>query len=517
MNLSSSNIKKLQLPTPCELRVWLAKNSDIEPLPMSGFQQDLMEKGDEHEARVLRELELSYPNLVDIGGRDNPQARADTAAAIAGGSQFIYQGLLTANHVIAEQEVTIVGYPDFMIPLGPNRWEISDAKLPTSIYRELKRTGIVERPDQSYVFSQIRLYGWLFEQNFPGVDFELKIYPGSGIPEDVDYLDGGGVLKEFERILEIWDMPTEPPEAVGLSKCKKCDFRDHCWTRALEEKSVGVVNHINLDKTAQLADEGITTYTQLSESHDPASLTTFLSPSKSNPDDPRQQGPARKVLAHIEALETNEVVHLTDADGIEIPISPAICSDANYVMFDVENLAADSDQPIMVYLWGLQVFGQEPGPFKPALADFSDDADQRCWEDFLGAAEEIISEHPGIKFVHWSSHDRSCVQTYVDRYGDNAAGTAATVLATLLDLEAVVKRSLALPVSGTSLKTVEKLTGFKRSTDVVGGDDSIAAFLKARNTSDSAERQRIMDDLVAYNREDLEATWAVHEWVSRKD
>ena len=41
----------------------------------------------------------------------------------------------------------------------------------------------------------------------------------------------------------------------------------------------------------------------------------------------------------------------------------------------------------------------------------------------------------------------------------------------------------------------------------------MARYIEATETDDEAERAAIMDEILAYNREDLEATWAVMEWL----
>jgi len=79
---------------------------------------------------------------------------------------------------------------------------------------------------------------------------------------------------------------------------------------------------------------------------------------------------------------------------------------------------------------------------------------------------------------------------------------------------------VALPLPSYSLKVVEKLpqlvelTGFHRSAeDVAKGDESIAAYTEAVEAGDGARRDELMEQLAAYNQEDLEATWAVQKWL----
>jgi predicted RecB family nuclease len=45
----------------------------------------------------------------------------------------------------------------------------------------------------------------------------------------------------------------------------------------------------------------------------------------------------------------------------------------------------------------------------------------------------------------------------------------------------------------------------------------MAKYIEATETDDELERATIMDEILAYNREDLEATWAVLEWLRGLD
>ena len=83
----------------------------------------------------------------------------------------------------------------------------------------------------------------------------------------------------------------------------------------------------------------------------------------------------------------------------------------------------------------------------------------------------------------------------------------------LLDLLPITYESVALPVSSYGLKAVEQLAGYERQLEEYGGEWSMARYIEAMETRDEAVRAEIMDEILAYNREDLEATWAVMGWL----
>ncbi len=185
-------------------------------------------------------------------------------------------------------------------------------------------------------------------------------------------------------------------------------------------------------------------------------------------------------------------------------------------MFDLEGVQPKLDELEKIYIWGMQPFGESPGPFRAGVAGFGRDGDREGWEDFLRKADEIFHEHGDIPFVHWASYEKTKINLYLERYGDRD-GVAERVKRNLLDLLPITRASVAVPLSGYGLKGIETLTGYERQLDEFGGEWSMAKYIEATETDDELERASIMDEILAYNREDLEATWAVMEWLRRDE
>ena len=119
------------------------------------------------------------------------------------------------------------------------------------------------------------------------------------------------------------------------------------------------------------------------------------------------------------------------------------------------------DELDKIYLWGMQVFGEQPSEFLAATAGFGDGGDESGWIEFLTHASQLFRVYGDIPFVHWSPYEKTNVKKYVDRFGDSDA-IAARVLANLLDLFPITKDSIALPVPSYSLKRIEQYVGYKR-------------------------------------------------------
>ncbi len=92
-------------------------------------------------------------------------------------------------------------------------------------------------------------------------------------------------------------------------------------------------------------------------------------------------------------------------------------------------------------------------------------------------------------------------------------GVASRVLSNLVDLFSLTRNSVVLPLPSYSLKVVEKFVGFQRRDTSANGAWSIAKYIGATESNDPAAREAIVREILAYNEEDLDATWAVLDWL----
>lgn len=159
--------------------------------------------------------------------------------------------------------------------------------------------------------------------------------------------------------------------------------------------------------------------------------------------------------------------------------------------------------------------GENPGEYIASTAGFGLDGDRQGWEDFLANAASIFDVYGDIPFVHWATSEATFIKEYLKRYGDTT-GRAARVQKNLLNLLPITERSVVLPLSSYSLKTIEKYVGFERTQDEYGGTWSMAKYIDATETEDQVMRAEVMDSFRTYNKEDLAATWSVLQWLLEK-
>ena len=488
MRLTASDIVCLYRPTPCSLRLYLREH-DIPESEPSAFDQIIQTLGQVHEQRHLSTLGA----YEDIGAAAREQRVSRTVEAIRNRVPVIYQAEFEHDAIINGSPVTIVGRPDFLI-LDNNDYIIRDSKLSRK----------VDEDHHEEIGLQLQLYGWLFERTVGTPAKYLQVHTGTGDVVDVPYEGGAGALAKLAEVLAIKQLTTEPYEPVGWSKCGGCSFAKTCWPRALEQQDVSLVMDVDQNLARQLHSDGICTAAQLVSGYD----ATRLSELKRRWGAKQQKvgKKADRILLNAEVLTTKQERLLA---------SPVLPVSENFVAFDLEGLPPQLDDLEKVYLWGMQVYGKKPGRFLGVTSGFGADGDREGWEKFLETANAIFAEYGDIPFVHWHHYERVHIELYARRFGERN-GIAARVLRNLLDLLPITKNAVVLPLPSYSLKVVEQYVGFKRTQDEYGGSWAMAQFILATETHDENERNARMAEILKYNAEDLEATWAVFEWLREK-
>lgn len=481
LKIKPSYFYNLYRPSKCDLRLYLQLKG-VEPAPPSAFEEVLFRLGQLHEKNHLS----TFPEFSDLTGK--PAER--TLEEIRKESPVIYQGELRAQMPVEGHVLDIVGIPDFLIKEGAGYF-IRDCK----IARHATEDKHPEIP------RQLQIYGWLFEKNTGKRPSKLEVLKGDGAIELIDYQGEAVAISHLQELLTVIALSEEPYSPVGWSKCLSCGYNDLCISRAYESQTVALLPDVDQGLARRLKELGVLTIADLATRYSETSLSELKKPHGAKEQKVGKR--ATGILLQAKAmLEKKEIVVK----------KPDIPPSKNYVMFDIEGLPPYLDELDKIYLWGMQVFGENPGGFTYSLAEMGADGDRRGWEDFLKIAGRIFAAYGDIPFIHWANYEKAKIKTYLDRYGD-IDGIAARVHDNLIDLLPITKNAVILPQPSYSLKVVEQHVGFKRSQDEYGGDWSIAKYIEAVETEDEKERQSIMDEIIKYNEEDLQATWAVFEWL----
>ncbi len=451
------------------------------------FGELLKRLGEAHETRYLETLG-AYVNLSGVPDSyaDFQERRNATQSAVRTGEDILYQPVMFGWRDVDGEQDFIMGIPDLLVREGDGY-----------LVRDCKLARHVSDRTHPEIARQLELYGWLLEQEYGEEPLRLEVLLGDGEILELPYDGGRKALAELDRIKALSRISEAPYEPVGWSKCAGCPFKLSCWDRADQRQDVAVLFGVDQKVARQLHADGNGSYADMLQGSNIEGLMQLNGVGETK---------ARKILRHAEARYTGKV--------LQIGRFPHLL-DRPYVMFDIEGVPEQPEEWEKAYLWGLQVFGgSQEGWYRGAVAPFRDDGDWRCWEGFLDEARDIFEEHGDIPFVHYASYEKRMINRYVERYGD-PAGVAGRVLDNLLDLYTLVPKTVILPDPSYSLKLVEKRAGYQRSQAEYGGEWSIAKYIAAVETGDATAYEEAIGEVLIYNREDLEATWAVFQWMAR--
>lgn len=486
--ITASVFYGLHRPSPCDLRAYLRARKEPEGKP-SPYEEVILELGKFYEQKHLSSL----GDFEDLRGGAEDERIARTIECVKKGVAVIYQPLFRSVTKVDGRDLEIVGEPDLLVREDDGY-----------IIRDVKLSRRITEKDHPEIVLQLGLYGWLYEKTIGSKSRRLEVFAGTGVLETVEYSMVEKAYGELERAARMLREEEAPFSPVGWTKCGTCGFRERCWPPAVDSKDVATIPGVDQGLVRALRNITVLTAGDLLNTFDVEKLASFQRPWGQRLQ--KVGKAAEKIFRFAKAISSGA------EELIQVPSVPM---SENYVMFDLEGLPPQLDELDKIFLWGMQVFGAKPSEYFGEIANSGSDGDREGWEAFLERARLIFDMYGDLPFVHWHHYERTKLDAYIERYGDGK-GIAERVRRNLLDLLPVTQASVALPLPSYSLKVVEKYVGFERTQNEYGGDWAMATFIRATETSDEETRAKLLDDIRTYNREDLEATWAVLQWLKTK-
>ncbi|MEX1245062.1 MAG: TM0106 family RecB-like putative nuclease [Thermoanaerobaculia bacterium] len=489
MRFKATDVYDYYRPSKCERRVALRARGEPEQETDTAFAELLRRLGSVHERGHLATL----PGVVDLSPPRDPEERERrTLEAIRDGAPAVFQSRFRTEIVLDGETCELVGEPDFLIrDPASGGYFIRDSKLARNINSDRHLA----------IPLQLQIYGFLYERAVGQRPFGLQVHAGTGEIVLVPYDGEAAILAALSEHRRMQLASPDGYEPVGWTKCKGCGFEDRCWGLAKAAGDVALLTAVSQKRARELHARGISTIRDIASAiEDPAHRDYFWTGKKK----PHLKVFVPTLLRSADSYLSNTTLTLG---------SPDLPDARNFAVLDLEGLPPYMDDLERIYLWGVKVFGDKPSAYLPAQAGFGPDGDREGWFAFLALAGRLFAEYgPDLRFVHWSNYEKTKINLYVERYGD-PSGIAVRVLANLVDLLAVVRDSVVLPLPSYSLKVVEDFVGFKRSDKNANGSWSIAKYIEATETNDPAARDGIVGEILAYNEEDLDATWTVIGWL----
>ncbi len=418
----------------------------------------------------------------------------ETLAAMRSGADLIYQGALFDGRWM--------GYPDFLqrVPrpstLGDWSYEVIDAKLA----REAKGGALL----------QVLLYADLLREVQGVMPEHVHLALGGPEPRTFDFrvTDYAAYFRSIRsRFLEsLRNAPVDVPHAPEpVAHCDLCDWIQVCGRERREADHLSLVAGITRHQRRALGERGIVTLEGLATAQVPF--------------EPRVDGISAHSLEWIhaqagiqlEGRRTGRHLHellqpITEGRGLAAlpPPSPGD------FFFDLEGDSFALTHGIE-YLFG---FADAAGEY---TADWALDrtAERRAFESFIDRVMARLREHPGLHIYHYAPYEPTALKRLMGRYASREDEVDALLRGgVLVDLYHVVRHALRASVESYSIKKLEPLYGFVRSTDLWSASRALASFEAWLELGGGADdRDRLTAEIQGYNRDDCVSTLRLRDWL----
>ncbi len=411
---------------------------------------------------------------------DYRQAQEDTLAAMRVGADVIYQAAMFDGRWL--------GYADFLERVGPMGYEVVDTKLArsakaaallqTSLYSDLLAAMQGNEPDRmhlvlgdgtkpSFRVSDYRAYLHHAKARLEAIAFGA---PVATYPEPVDHC---GVCRWYELCEKRWRDDDNLVLVAGLSR-----------SQARKLGAVGVATVAALaTSNGNLASSGIGDAT-LERLHRQAELQVR---------ERDTQSPAYELIP-------------PERPNLGLALLPE--PTPNDLFLDMESDPWGLDGGLE-YLFGVLGVDQN----FTALWAHDRAAEKLRFEEFIDLVIARLDAHPDMHVYHYAGYEPNALKRLMGRHGTREAEVDRLLRGqVLVDLYRVVKHSLMASRESYSLKDIEALYTGKREGAIAEAGSSIVAYERWTERRE----QPILDEIAAYNGDDLRSTLLLRGWLEAR-
>jgi predicted RecB family nuclease len=447
--------------------------------PQAGL---IRRKGDEHERAYLAELRTRGFRILEVELGDElkwERAAAETAEALAGGVDVVYQGVFVHDGWR--------GIADFLERQPDGSYEAADTKLA----RTSKPAHILQLC--FYTEQLARVTGR--EPAF------MHVVLGSGLR---DSYRPGDFMAYYRRIRQRFlEFVADPPATYPLpvSHCSICDFLERCKAQWERDDHLTLVARLRRDQVPRFEEAGIGTLAGLAAAQ-PDTEIPRMTPSTF------EALHDQAALQHGARITGRHEYHLLEPApkrGFELLPKPS----PGDVFFDIEGdpfWAADRG---LEYLFG--VLWREDGgtAFRPFWAH-DRESEKRAFEELVDFLHERLRADPGMHVYHYAQYEPVVLKRLMGLYGTREEEVDDLLRGdVLVDLFAVVRHALRASFSTYSLKDIERFYLDGRTAEVKGGADSVLLYEQWRD----AGGDDLLEAIRAYNEEDCLSTLLLRDWL----
>ncbi|MEJ7802134.1 MAG: TM0106 family RecB-like putative nuclease [Candidatus Limnocylindria bacterium] len=488
----------------------------------------IRQRGFQHEARYLADLTTDGRPVVEIkriddedrGDQIRRQAE-ETIEAMASGADVIFQATFFDGRWL--------GYADFLLRVesperpsvwGPYHYEVADTKLA----RHVKAGAVLQIC--SYVEQLTRIQGVQPEH--------MKVVLGGSAREEAklrvdDYMAYYRAAKQrfTESVLgseaapptdAAYPPPSTYPEPVD--HCDVCRWAELCVKRRRDDDHLSLVAGISGRQRKSLKAREIDTVVRLAAAplpFDPPLDGAGASSIERVREQARIQVEGRGLPKPIyELLLPAEGEPIGAERGLGILPLP----DPGDLFLDLEGDPYALDDGVD-YLFGvLDVHGEFTAiwSFDPETpGDVTPAGEKHAFERLMDLLTERLKRFPSMHIYHYAPYEPTALKRLMGRHATREDEVDRLLRGgVLIDLYRAVRQSLRASVESYSIKRLEPLYDFVRDVPLKDAGSSIVAFEQWLELGEGDRPgSPILDDIAAYNRDDVRSTLVLRDWLER--
>ncbi len=427
--------------------------------PLSDFSRFQVERNKNHQESILEELKskpLSYTTTAE--GADK------TISEMKKGAELISQGVIKHDEYLAHPDILRrVGSKS---ALGDHSYEAIEIKLGN----RLKDEYLMQVMFYSFVLSKI-------QGKWP-----KKAHIITGDSREIT-IDTSEYRERFMKILQLLEKYLEEKRLdvpIINAHCTECGWGDLCFQHAIEAEDLSLIFGMDKRSREKLNHVGITKMGELAKA-DPLKVSAKT-------DLPKNR--LSKWSLQARSLLENRI----------IPIKkPSMPNGKASIFFDIEGDTMGKTE----YLLGLLVQKGNRREYKRFWAD-NPKNEGEMWKDFLS----FLAKQEDFRLYHYTGYEKRALAKLFAKYGGDKK-TYDRVVESLFDLYPVLLKSVVLPVTSYSIKSVAPLLGFRWTNDKAGGAQSLLWYHNYQETKNPALKETILE----YNRNDCEAMVTIRDWL----
>jgi predicted RecB family nuclease len=441
-------------------------------------------KGAQHEAAVLERYRASGRRVTPVPRFGEPgfspdRARQLTEAALREGADVISQAYF--------QHGTWHGVADFLERQSDGGYEPVEAKL--------ARTT---RPDHVL---QLSFYAEQIERLQGRLPEHMHVELGSGRRETFRTEDFSAYYRHVRsRFLSALEGPagTYP---WPCEHCPVCRWRHVCHERLAGDDHPILIPGFRRAHVEPLASAGLVTIERLGDAAE-QEVDGLRGPTF---DALRHQA---RLLLHRRRTGRHRVDLLPPEEGRGFALLPE--PSPGDVWLDLEGYPFFEPDRGLEYLFGLCSRGDDGEVRYEALWAQDPETEKDSFERLIDRIVERRRRFPRMHVYHYADYERSALRRLMGVHGTREDEVDELLRGhVLVDLFRVTRQALRASVEGYSIKKIEALYGFPRTSEVKGGNESSVCFEQWLECRDDA----LLDAIEVYNEEDCRSTEALHRWL----